>query len=126
LTTNFYKADTNFDHVFDDKDGLSGKKLFCLSSPCSFRCGNLLPAMLKESGAVTMLGQTSGGGACSTYPITLADGTFYQVSGYRMLSTCKNGIFYDIDRGVEPDYRLSDFSEFYSRDSLTTYIDSLH
>src|SRR5574344_9898 len=124
-STTLYKADTNFDHTFDSKDDVTSKQLYCLTSPASFSCGNLVPAVLKESNIVTMLGQTSGGGACSVFPSTLADGSSFQISGYRKLCTLKNGSYYSIDRGVTPDYKLVYPSDFYDRAELTKYINTL-
>ena len=42
-TTAIYQADVNLDHQFDEKDNLSHLHLFCLTSPYSFSCGNLVP-----------------------------------------------------------------------------------
>jgi hypothetical protein len=124
-STNSYRCDTNYDREFDGKDDVSSLRLFCLSSPMSFSCGNWVPCALKESGKVTMLGQTSGGGACSVIPLALADGTFYQISGYRKLCTAKNGVYADIDDGAKPDYRIMNYEDFFNRKSLTAYINTL-
>jgi C-terminal processing protease CtpA/Prc len=124
-TTNAYRCDSNFDRTFDDSDAVSSKRLFCLTSPVSFSCGNLVPCLLKESGKVTMIGQTSGGGACSVFPLSLADGTLFQISGYRQLCTNKNGTYSDIDEGATPDYRIASYADFYRRASLREYLDTL-
>ena len=41
------------------------------------------------------------------------------------MSFRKNGVFYDIDRGVEPDFVINNVSNFYDRQALTDYINSL-
>ena len=41
------------------------------------------------------------------------------------MSFLKNGSFYDIDQGVDPDYFINDFSNFYNRKALTAYINGL-
>ena len=82
MTTNAYRFDANLDRIFDEKDTLAGKKLFCLASSGSFSNDN------------------------------------YE-------SFLKNGAFYDIDRGVEPDYALTSPESFYDRVTLTDYINSL-
>ena len=80
------------------------------------------PAAFKESGLVTLLGRKSGGGACVVQPAVAADGTVYQYSSRYRLSTVKNGSYYSIDQGVEPDFVISDPAHFYDRAWLTGYI----
>ena len=127
-STMFYKADINMDHVQDEQDTLAGRglNLFCLISPVSFSCGNLVPWAFKESGNVTLLGRTSGGGSCVVFPITTAWGTTLQISGARRIAFVKNGSYYYVDRGVEPDYVIHTYEHYYNRDTLTEYIQSLY
>ena len=99
--------------------------LFCLTSPKSFSCGNLVPSVLKNSHLVTILGQTSGGGSCVVRPLTTADGSIFQISGSMRLAYMKNGSFYDIDQGVEPDFIIPTPKQFYDREYLTGYINEL-
>ena len=124
-STTVYRADLNLDHVFDEKDTLSGKNLYCLISPMSFSSGNLVPSFFKNSGKVTLLGQNSGGGACNVQPLVSATGSYLTISCERILSRCFNGSFYDIDQGVAPDFTISQLSNFYDRTSLTRMIDFL-
>lgn len=123
--TNVYRADLNLDHVFDEKDTLEDKNLYCLISPSSFSCGNLVPSLFKNSGKVTLLGQNSGGGACNVQPLVSGTGTYLTISSQRVLSRVINGSYYDIDQGVAPDYPISKISDFYDRSFLTSMIDSL-
>jgi hypothetical protein len=125
VSTTVYRADLNFDHVFDEKDTLQGKNLYCLISPMSFSSGNLVPSFFKNSGKVTLLGQNSGGGACNIQPLASGTGTYLTISSQRVISRAFNGSFYDIDQGVAPDYPLTKLSSFYDRDGLTKTIDSL-
>ena len=120
-----YRADVNLDREFDERDTLAGKKLFCLISPVSFSCGNLVPSALKESGRVTLLGRTSGGGSCTVQPISSAWGTSFNISSSKRMSFLKNGSFYDIDRGAEPDFVITDPARYYDRAALTDYINGL-
>ena len=127
-----YRADINLDGYVDDNDMLdpnfltgSGINVYCLTSPFSFSCGNLVPAVLKESGRVTILGKTSGGGACAVQPAVTPDGAFYQYSGKFKLCTFKNGAYYQIDEGVTPDITISKLEHFYDRKWLTEFIDQL-
>ena len=125
MSNSVYRADVNRDRVFDEKDGLGDRRLYCMISPFSFSCGNLVPCIFKESGVVTLLGRTSGGGACVVQPVCSAWGTSFQISGPRRLSFMKNGSFYDIDRGAEPDYTISTPEKYYDRQTLTDYINTL-
>ncbi len=126
MCTTTYRADVNLDRVFDEKDTVSDKNLFCLISPSSFSCGNLVPCVFKDSGKVTLLGRTSGGGCCSVMSVSSAWGTSFKISSNQRMSFLKNGAFYDVDRGADPDYVLSNANKYYDRVSLTSYINSLN
>ena len=125
MSTSVYRADVNLDYVFDENDTISDKNLYCLISPVSFSCGNLVPAALKSSQEVTLLGRTSGGGSCIVQPMSTAYGTMFQISAAQRMSFLKNGSFYDIDQGVEPDYYIDHIENYYDRIALTDYINSL-
>lgn len=121
-----YRADVNLDRVFDEKDSIADKNLYCLISPVSFSCGNLVPNVFKQSGKVTLLGRTSGGGSCVVQNISSAWGTSFSISAPVRMSFLKNGSFYDIDRGADPDYTISKPEKYYDREALTEYINSLY
>ena len=127
-TTSFFKADVNLDHQFDENDTLANRGLhfFCLISPSSFSCGNLVPWAFKADGGVTLLGRVSGGGSCAVQFMTTAWGTSYRISGMKKMSFLKNGAYYDVDQGVEPDYIINDYEHFYDRESLTEFIHGLY
>jgi hypothetical protein len=118
-------ADVNLDKTFDASDSVAGKKLYCLTSAISFSSGNLVPSVLKSSGKVTMVGQTSGGGACVIDGTCLADGTQFTFSGSHAVCTVKNGVYYDVDKGVDPDYPITDIANFYDRTMLAGYLATL-
>lgn len=101
-----YVCDINADGKFDENDTIKDKKLFCLISPASFSCGNMVPAMLKSSDRVVLLGETSGGGSAVVYETMAADSTIFNISSRYVLSENKNGSNYDIDKGIEPHVRL--------------------
>ena len=125
LSTATYRADTNLDRIFDEKDTLKDKKVYCLISPLSFSGGNLVPAVFKYSQRVTLLGRTSGGGSCMILPMSTAWGTAFQISSKNRMSFFKNGSFYDIDQGVDPDIYLSNIDSFFNREKLTEYINNM-
>ena len=125
MSTAVYRADVNLDHSFDEKDTVADKHLFCLVSPVSFSCGNLVPAALKSSQKVTLIGRTTGGGSCVVQPMSTAYGTLFRMSAAQRMSFLKNGAFYDIDQGVEPDYYVSNIDNYYNRTVLTDFINGL-
>ena len=122
-----FRADTNLDGIITSEDSLDLDKIdvYCLISLNSFSCGNLLPAMLKDSGRVTLLGQTSGGGSCMVGNMVTADGTMLNYSSTNRMSSVKNGSFYDIDQGVTPDFVIRKAEHYYNREWLNSFIEQL-
>ena len=126
LSTSVYRADVNLDRKFDANDSLSGVNLFCLTSPVSFSCGNLLPWAFKADGSVILLGKTTAGGSCTKWPMSTAWGTSFTISGFYRLSFLKNGAYYDVDLGVEPNYQIAYYEHYYDREALTEFINNLY
>ena len=126
-TTSQYLIDSNRDGKFDEKDTFANQdlNLYCLTSPVSFSCGNLVPNEFKIDPHITLIGKTSGGGSCSFMPMSTAGGIMFQISGFRRMSVFKNGSFYDIDRGADPDIYIDRIEEYYDRESLTEMINGL-
>lgn len=125
MSTTVYQVDVNLDHVFDERDTLADKRLYCLISPASFSCGNLVPSVLKASGRATLIGRTTGGGSCIVLPMSTAYGTLFTISSPRQISMTKNGAYYNVDEGVEPDYFVDRLENLYDRKKLTEYINGL-
>ncbi|MBP3877266.1 MAG: hypothetical protein J6E44_04840, partial [Lachnospiraceae bacterium] len=126
LSSAVYRADVNLDRKFDDSDTVRDKHLYCLISPSSFSCGNLLPSVFKNSQDVTLIGKTSGGGSCVVRPLSTASGTLFQISGPNRLAFTKNGSFYNIDQGMEPDVYIDDIDHYYDREALTEFINNIY
>ena len=125
ISTGTYRADTNLDRVFDEQDTIADKNLFCIIGPYSFSCGNLVPNLMKSSHKVTLLGRTTGGGSCSALSLTSSDGAMFQISSPYRMSYLKNGSYYDIDTGIDPDCVIVKPENFYDREALTDYINQL-
>ncbi len=125
MSTTIYHVDTNLDREFNRGDQVDDKKIYCLISPCSFSCGNFVPATFKSTGQATLLGRTSGGGSCLVQSMSTAWGTYFEISGPQRMSLMKNGAYYDIDQGVEPDFIINNINNFYDREALTNYINGL-
>ena len=126
MSTAAYRADVNRDRKFDEKDTVADKRIFCLTSPCSFSNANMVACMLKDTHRVTMMGRTSAGGSCEVQNASSAWGSSFTISSPKRSSFLKNGSFYDIDRGADPDYQISTPEKYYDRQALTDYINSLY
>ena len=123
-----YQADVNLNNEYGDgKDCMMdlGINVYVMMSPASFSCGNLVPAACRMSRQVTLIGQTSGGGSCIVLPCNSASGTIFQISGSKQLATVKNGSFYNIDEGIEPDIVLTKPESFYDRPAPVGYLHSV-
>lgn len=123
-----YKFDANLNGIIgamDEEDNVRDYNLYCLTSSVSFSCGNLVPAALKASGIVTILGKATTGGACAVMDMTTADGNCFQISGPRRLNIISNGSYNSVDQGVQPDVTISKMENFYDREYLTEMIDNL-
>lgn len=116
-----YVCDINADGKFDENDTIKDKKLFCLISPASFSCGNMVPAMLKSSDRVVLLGETSGGGSAVVYETMAADSTIFNISSRYVIKENKNGSNYDIDKGIEPHVRLQP-ETLYDREKICSIV----
>jgi C-terminal processing protease CtpA/Prc len=127
-TTTVFRADINLDRKYDEQDTLAGRglNLYCLTSPVSFSCGNLVPWAFKMDGNVKLLGSKSRGGSCVVFSMTTAWGTSFTVSGPLRISFMINGAYYDVDQGVEPDYIIQNYDHFYDREALTEFIHGLY
>ena len=106
-----YDVDRNLDGKFDekDKDVKLNMNIGVLISSCSFSCGNMLPALLKDYG-ICLLGKQSGGGSCCVLFNPSADGFGYRYSTHRTRLNNLKGE--NIDEGIKPDYEL-DFNDFF-------------
>ncbi len=125
ISTGTYRVDTNLDGVFDEQDTVRDKNLYCLTSPYSFSCGNLVPNIFRSSGRVTLLGKETGGGSCFVLPMSTAHGSLFDISSPKRMSYMKNGSYYDTDTGILPDCIIVRPEHFYDRTALTDYINQL-
>lgn len=122
-----YKADVNMNGTAgEDADTVKDKNLFCLISPVSFSCGNMVPAMLKASDRVTILGVTSSGGSSCVQMSSAADGTTFRMSSKYVMSINKNGSNYDIDKGIDPHYFINAPENFYKKDTIAALVTNIN
>lgn len=123
--TFLYRADVNLDRKFDEQDVLTGKTVYVLTSPVTFSCANYVAAALKESGKVNLVGTTTGGGSGCVYMATTADGAAFALSSGLCMSGYKNGSYYSIDAGIEPDIKLTRFADFFDQRAIKELLDQL-
>lgn len=123
--TTSYIIDANLDGIFDERDTITDKNLYCIISPVSFSCANYAPALLQASGKVTILGKTSSGGTCFLHNSVTADGTLFTVSDPRQMSISKNGTYSSVDMGVVPNVTLTKIESFYKRAELVEFLNNL-
>lgn len=123
--TFLYRADVNLDRAFDSNDTISDKNVFVIVSPLTFSCANYAAYALKESGKVTLLGSTSGGGSGCVYMASTVDGAAVSFSSGLLISGYKNGSYYDLDVGVEPDVKFAKLSDFFDRRRILEIIHDL-
>ena len=136
-TITCYRTDLNLNGIalsnpeggsetYDPGDTVSGQyNLYCLTSPSSFSCGNLVPAIFDLAGGVTLIGQRTGGGSNVVFPATTASDMIFQMSGPLQITTYTNGSLYGVDAGVEPHVRLNKPESFYDREALVEMIHNL-
>ena len=119
-----YEVDRNLDGKFDEKDAEVKYNLnfALLTSTCSFSCGNMLPALLKDYG-IPLLGIQSGGGSCCVLYNPSADGFGYRYSTHRARLTDTKGE--NIDAGIKPTYEL-ETADFFNLPKISQFIESYY
>lgn len=121
-----YEIDTNLDgkHDEDDYPGVD-YNVYYLTSEISFSCGNFLPSVIKSNKAGTLLGRTSGGGACIVMPNSSPVGDEYRLSSsMKIVNEVDKGQYMNIDKGIHPDYYLEN-EIMYNNDNLIQLIHGL-
>ncbi|MCR5653227.1 MAG: Ig-like domain-containing protein [Ruminococcus sp.] len=117
--------DLNLDGAFDENDKSMldmGLNVAVIISDHSFSCGNLLPNALDQiDDRILLLGQQSGGGACSVGYISTAIGSTMQISSENRFVTMKNGYIRDIDGGIAPDIYLT-FDRMFDREYIVDVV----
>ncbi len=124
----FYDVDRNFDGKFDEKDKEVKNRLNVgvLCSACTWSCGNLFTARMKDLGAL-IIGEKTGGGSCAIQHMSTADGLDYRISSFRCHLTYNGG--QNVDPGIEPHKQLDRVNHpesFYDIEALGKMMDEYY
>ncbi|MBQ3329752.1 MAG: hypothetical protein IJG87_01080 [Ruminococcus sp.] len=137
LTGNTTRIDNEVDLNLDgeindlDKDVYYDFEYAFITSKVSYSCGNLLPCLARDAG-FPILGERSGGGACSLLIAYTPELFYYTMSSYNKFITSDNN---DVDSGAELDFDLTkritddegnesiDYSGLYDLEDISRKID---
>ena len=140
LTSNITRIDNDMDLNLDGEINDLDKSVYYdfeyafITSGISYSCGNLLPCLAKDAG-FPILGERSGGGACSLLIAYTPEDFFYTLSSYNKFITKDNK---DVDNGAELDFDLTkrvtddagnktiDYSGLYDLEDISRKIDALY
>ena len=120
-----YALDLDFDGTFGDT--YEGQyDFFLLTSNASFSCGNYFPTVMKEKHAMTIIGETSGGGECAVGMFSTASGAILRNSSFMHLGHYDyvNNRFVGNDGGITPDFAYPR-AQFYNTEYLVNFINDL-
>ena len=127
----WYDVDLNFDGVFDEKDNEVSYpfKFAVIAGANTYSAANYLTSMAKDNG-VCVLGEQSGGGACSPQPTPESEGTMFNLSARYKLVDRNNE---HVDFGIVPDVVLTvekdgetDYGRFLDFEEISRLIDAFY
>lgn len=123
-----YKVDTNADDKYDDNDAYTQFNYALLTSTCSYSAANTFASTFEDLNIGKIIGEDTGGGACSILPLTLADGTFFAISSNycssKMIETPFSYSFPSIEEGIGVNYSI-DYENFYNDQYLANTLNNL-
>ena len=127
----WYDVDLNIDGVFDEKDNEVSYpfKFAVIAGANTYSAANYLTSMAKDNG-VCVLGEQSGGGACSPQPTPESEGTMFNLSARYKLVDRNNE---HVDFGIVPDVVLTvekdgetDYGRFLDFEEISRLIDAFY
>ena len=122
-----YNVDLDRDGVYGGTYDTFGDKynIFVMTSSFSFSCGNAFPTFVKDGHMATIIGETSGGGACCVGHMSTFCGTMLQTSSmFRFTYKNASNNWILNEGGITPDYTFSR-SNFYNDAQINTFVNSL-
>jgi len=96
-----FKVDANLDGSYDDSDAYTDFNYYVLCSNYSFSCASGFAYYCKEMKLATLIGEKTGGGACTVYYSMLPYFTFLQVGGPNVFTS-----EYEYELGVDVQYEI--------------------
>ena len=116
-----------------DRNGTKGEStdtyknrynFFLMTSNFSFSCGNAFPTFVKAGHMATIIGETSGGGACAVGAIVTASGTVLRSSSVFQMGYFEGDNYILNENGIAPDYTFSR-NNFYNDAAINSFVNSL-
>lgn len=120
LSTTSIEVDIDNDGKYDN-DAYSEYNWFVQTGINTFSAANQFTNIAKEMGIAKIIGQKSGGGACSVLPVVLVDGTTIVISSNNSLLTENENKYTLVEDGIEPDLPI-DYQDFYKDEILSKVI----
>ena len=126
-----FMVDTNHDGVYNDDDKTSKYtfKYGVLTSSLTFSTANFFSSLARDNGFL-ILGENSGGGACTVKTRQTAEGIAY---AYSSVDCLVNRVGNFIDEGIEVDNNLVindgaavDYSQFFDLGKLSEYMHAFY
>lgn len=119
-----YQSDADLDGqiTVNDKLDTSVYNVYCLISENTRDYGNLAASVLKNSTAVTLAGQSTGGGAHNIMTAVMPTGTVLEFAGTDNYCTVKAGAHISIAAGIEPDVYIKDMTILNNRYMLESVL----
>ena len=121
-----YEVDLNHDKKYGTAEDTyqNRYKFYILTSDFSFSCATFTPTLARLNGA-KVIGQASGGGACTVGGFSDGLGSLYYVSSPQIcVAPNKDGKYVHYDAGVPVDHPL-DSSSWYDLGKLSTFLNSI-
>ena len=135
IEKNIVDTDINFDGTYDEKDKISkyNFKYGVLTSNLTFSTANIFTALAKENNFM-IIGEQSGGGACSLSLLFTNESLLYSISSTKHIVDNEGS---SIDKGIAVDEYLvgkkelfgeevNDYSEYYDLDNLSSLLNEYY
>ena len=126
----YYKYDAIFDNDqdldFHDDEAHNEYNYYLLTSNSTFSAANLFSAEFKAHNIGKSIGVKSGGGTCVIGYQVLPDGTTFTTSSLKQIVIKdENGIYNQIENGIDVDYLYTNYTDLYDLITLDNYINNL-
>ena len=129
ITCTTYKVDLKGDNSFSQASYANKYKFYVQTSKYSYSAANIFAGICRRLNAATVIGNSTGGGACGIIPIVLPDGASMQISGVSEMIILKDYETFEFDH-VESGIQVEDkyiipYNEYYNDTYLVNFINNL-